>query len=192
MKRLALLALLCLFQLPAQAANHPFQPSESREDESLSLQASEAPELFQERDADALEAFDRQQSDETDADVKPGAAVLVHIDKRIQRMTVEVDGKVRYSGWKVSTGMPGYETRSGTFTPFEMNKSYYSKEFRVILPYGIKFDGGNLIHAASVPGQQWLGQAHSHGCVRLLPANAKTLFNIVSRAGMKNTRVIVF
>ena len=42
------------------------------------------------------------------------AAVVVQIDKSSQRMTVRVDGSMRYN-WPVSTGRRGYGTPSGTF-----------------------------------------------------------------------------
>jgi lipoprotein-anchoring transpeptidase ErfK/SrfK len=154
-----------------------------------SIASEEIPDLFSLYDLDALADFDGKM-DERMADTS-ASKVVVTVSKSSQRMTVSVNGSTKYSGWKVSTGKPGSETRSGTFTPFEMNKNYFSKRFKVILPYGIKFDGGNLIHAASKGGVTWLGQKRSHGCVRLLPSNAKLLYSLVANAGMKNTRVIV-
>lgn len=117
--------------------------------------------------------------------------VVINISTKSQTMIVTVNNEPRYS-WKVTTGMKTLgPTPKGTFTPFEMNKNYFSRRFQVILPYGIKFQGGNLIHAASRGGMYWLGKPHSHGCVRLAPANAARLFALVHQAGMKNTRVIV-
>ena len=117
--------------------------------------------------------------------------VLINISTKSQTMIVTVNNEPRYA-WKVTTGMKTLgPTPKGTFTPFEMNKNYFSRRFGVILPYGIKFQGGNLIHAASQGGMYWLGKPHSHGCVRLAPVNAARLFVLVRQAGMKNTRVIV-
>lgn len=111
-----------------------------------------------------------------------------------QRMYVWENGKMVYghnNAWKISTGQRGRGvTPRGRFTPFEMNAKYFSRKFRVILPYGIKFQGGNLIHAASSGGVNYLGQARSHGCVRLHPKNAKVLFTLVKSHGMKKTQVI--
>ena len=36
-----------------------------------------------------------------------------------------------------------------------------------------------------------LGQRASHGCVRLHPTNAATLYNLVKQRGMASTRIIV-
>ena len=36
-----------------------------------------------------------------------------------------------------------------------------------------------------------LGQRASKGCVRLHPANAAVLFDLVQKRGMKNTRIII-
>ena len=49
--------------------------------------------------------------------------------------------------------------------------------------------GGHAIHGS--PHVRSLGTAVSHGCVRLAPDNAATLYALVQKAGMKNTRVTV-
>ena len=36
-----------------------------------------------------------------------------------------------------------------------------------------------------------LGQAESHGCVRLHPSNATTLFGLVQSEGMRKTTIVV-
>lgn len=192
MKGLAVLAMMAIL-LPfsdLRAEEH------EAEDISPSINPAEVKELFDEKSILDLDKFDAMMNawlDEQMWFLIVGAAghssITIHIDKNKQRMTVIENGIVKFSGWKVSTGRRGFDTRSGRFTPFEMNKNYFSKKFKAILPYGIKFDGGNLIHAT--PGLGYLGQKRSHGCVRLSPANAKILFEMVRRAGMKNTTVIV-
>jgi len=173
-------------------------PGQSFAKEILNMHESEVPELFAESEWPELERFDIAMDQWLETQpwymVQQAATsrIVIHVDKRKQRMTVIENGKVKFTGWKVSTGFAGrWETRSGSFTPFEMNKNYRSRMFNVILPYGIKFDGGNLIHAASTGGINYLGKKHSHGCVRLHPRNAKILFEMVRKAGMRNTRVIV-
>jgi hypothetical protein len=164
-------------------------------DISRSLRRSEVRDLFKEGDILQLDKFDLAMDEWLDGEMWfqiQGAAtsrVTIYIDKKNQRMTVLENGIVKFSDWKVSTGKGRWETRGGDFTPFEMNKNYFSKKFKVILPYGIKFDGGNLIHATK--GTSYLGKKRSHGCVRLSPTHAKILFELVRRAGMKQTRVIV-
>ena len=56
------------------------------------------------------------------------ANVSITIDKNAQQMTVAVDGVERYH-WPVSTGIPSYETPSGSFRTFRMEEDHYSKEF---------------------------------------------------------------
>ncbi|HMN87027.1 MAG TPA: L,D-transpeptidase [Bauldia sp.] len=118
------------------------------------------------------------------------AALLITIDKVSQRMTVAVDGVEKYR-WPVSTGAFGYATPSGSFTPFRMEKDYFSKEWDdAPMPYAIFFTGrGHAIHGTGYTKR--LGTRASHGCVRLSVANAATLFALVKREGMKNTKVVV-
>ena len=56
-----------------------------------------------------------------------------------QKMTVKVDGETEYD-WPVSTGARGYETPSGKFRPFRMEKDQFSKERHVVLV----LCGGNM------------------------------------------------
>jgi hypothetical protein len=118
------------------------------------------------------------------------ATVVIAIDKSTQQMTVSVDGSERYS-WPVSTGRPGYETPSGTFKPNRMDASHFSQEWdNAPMPHSIFFD----MHGHAVHGffdVKHLGLAVSHGCVRLSPDNAATLFTLVKAEGMANTTVTV-
>jgi hypothetical protein len=119
-----------------------------------------------------------------------GAEVHVSINKTTQRMTVSVDGQERYS-WPVSTGMSGYATPAGSFTPSRLAKEHYSKEWDdAPMPHSIFFtDAGHAIHGSLAVRQ--LGSPASHGCVRLAPANAGTLFKLVEAEGLGNTRIEV-
>jgi lipoprotein-anchoring transpeptidase ErfK/SrfK len=118
------------------------------------------------------------------------AGVLVNINKTTQRMDVSVDGKHRYT-WKVSTGKFGYWTPSGTYTPFRMERTHFSTEWDdAPMPHSIFFTTrGHAIHGSYHTRR--LGRAVSHGCVRLAPGNARTLFALVSQKGMGNTRIVV-
>ncbi len=117
-----------------------------------------------------------------------GAEVSIVVNKTTQRMTVTVDGQERYS-WPVSTGMADYSTPTGAFTPSRMMKEHYSKEWDdAPMPHSIFFtDAGHAIHGSQAVGR--LGSPASHGCVRLSPRNASTLFNLVSAEGISNTRI---
>src|SRR6516162_7709096 len=118
------------------------------------------------------------------------AAILVNIDKSSQRMTVSVDGATRYS-WPVSTGRPGYDTPNGTFKANRMDADHLSQEWdNAPMPHTIFFDmRGHAIHGFS--DVKHLGMPVSHGCVRLAPANAATLFALVQAQGMSQTTVVV-
>jgi len=117
------------------------------------------------------------------------AAVLVTVDKSAQRMTVEVDGNVRYQ-WPVSTGQRGYDTPSGSYKAFRMEADHFSKEWDdAPMPHSIFFTyEGHAIHGSYA---KTIGQPASHGCVRLAPENAATLYQLVKEQGVLNTKVVL-
>ncbi|MCJ2026564.1 L,D-transpeptidase [Methylobacterium sp. J-067] len=116
------------------------------------------------------------------------ADVVITVDKDAQRMSVVVDGTPRYS-WPVSTGAAGYDTPSGSFRPFRMERTHFSKEFDdAPMPYATFFTNqGHAIHGTN--HVRSLGRAVSHGCVRLSVRNAATLFTLVKAQGMNHTQV---
>jgi L,D-transpeptidase-like protein len=118
------------------------------------------------------------------------AKMLITIDQSTQQMTVSVDGEVRYT-WPVSTGRAGYGTPNGTFRPNRMEVSHFSQVFdNAPMPHSIFFtQAGHAIHGSLEV--RHLGSAASHGCVRLSPANATTLYALVKAEGMANTTVAI-
>ena len=118
------------------------------------------------------------------------ANIVVSIDKNAQRMSVSVDGTPRYD-WPVSTGRPGYDTPNGSFKPNRMDADHLSQEWdNAPMPHAIFFD----LHGHAIHGffdVKHLGLAVSHGCVRLSPDHAATLFDLVKAEGMANTSVTV-
>jgi hypothetical protein len=118
------------------------------------------------------------------------AAVLITIDKSAQRMSVSVDGATRWT-WPVSTGGGNRATPSGSFQPFRMEATHFSKEWDdAPMPHSIFFTKvGHAIHGTNDVGH--LGAAVSHGCVRLSAANATQLYQLVKAEGMPNTKVVV-
>jgi hypothetical protein len=118
------------------------------------------------------------------------ANIDIAIDKSTQQMSVAVDGAQRYT-WPVSTGRPGYDTPNGTFKVNRMDANHFSQEWdNAPMPHTMFFDmHGHAIHGFSDVAH--LGLAVSHGCVRLAPANATVLFNLVKAEGMANTSVTV-
>jgi lipoprotein-anchoring transpeptidase ErfK/SrfK len=117
------------------------------------------------------------------------ASVLISVDKSMQQMSVSVDGVPRYR-WVVSTGRAGYGTPSGTYRPQRMERTWFSKEYyNSPMPHSIFFHGGYAIHGSYEIHR--LGGPASHGCIRLHPANAATLFALVKQGGMGDTTIVV-
>ena len=117
------------------------------------------------------------------------AGVAVHIDKSSQRMLVAVDGRPAYV-WPVSTGAGGFGTPTGHFRPRWMARSWFStRYYGSPMPYSIFFHKGYAIHGTNYISR--LGGPASHGCVRLHPGNAATLFMLVQRYGMGNTTIAI-
>ena len=116
--------------------------------------------------------------------------VLINIDKAGQKMTVSLDGVQQYE-WPVSTGFRGYTTPSGTYTARSMNKIWYSRQWdNAPMPHAVFFTGdGHAIHGTLEVKR--LGKPASHGCVRLSPKNAATLYALVEKTGLKNTQVVL-
>jgi hypothetical protein len=118
------------------------------------------------------------------------AALLITIDKASQHMTVALD-ELPVFDWPVSTGQSGYDTPVGDFKPFRMEKTHFSREWDdAPMPHSIFFtQQGHAIHGSYEVKR--LGNPASHGCVRLSPQNAATLFAMVKQEGMANTKVVL-
>jgi hypothetical protein len=130
------------------------------------------------------------EKDEPIAKELPQSSVLIKIDKAGQTMTVFLDGVQQYE-WPVSTGLRGYTTPSGTYTARSMNKIWYSREWdNAPMPHAVFFTrDGHAIHGTNETKQ--LGTPASHGCVRLSPKNAATLYAMVDKISLKNTQVVL-
>jgi hypothetical protein len=57
------------------------------------------------------------------------------------------------------------------------------------MPHSIFFHNGVAIHATQAIRQ--LGRPASHGCVRLAPSNAASLYKMVTRHGKSMTKIVV-
>ena len=122
--------------------------------------------------------------------VSQRSAVLIIIDKTNQRMTVLLDGIRRYD-WPVSTGQPGYSTPSGTYTASSMNEIWYSRQWEnAPMPHAVFFTKeGHAIHGTNEVNR--LGKPASHGCVRISPQNAATVYGLVAETGLENTQIVL-
>jgi len=121
---------------------------------------------------------------------QPKSTILIDVDKESQEMTVFIDGVQQYS-WPVSTGLRGYSTPSGSYTASSMNEIWYSKQWdNAPMPHAIFFTKkGHAIHATQETKK--LGNPASHGCVRLAPQNAATLFELVKATDLENVQVVL-
>jgi L,D-transpeptidase-like protein len=109
--------------------------------------------------------------------VSADASINITVDKSRQQLTVVVDGVPRYE-WPVSTARWGYNTPNGTYHPQRLERSWYSRKYDMSpMPYSIFFAGGYAIHGSYEVSH--LGRPASHGCIRLSPAHAATLFALV-------------
>ena len=120
--------------------------------------------------------------------IAPASAdVVVTIDKSAQRMSVSINGQPRYT-WPISTGRSGYGTPNGVFAPQMMARRWFSRKYyNSPMPHSIFFYHGFAIHGTT--DIRRLGGPASHGCVRLHPSNAATLYALVERNGRDNTRI---
>ena len=117
------------------------------------------------------------------------ARVLITVDKSTQQMSVSVDGVPRYR-FAVSTGREGYGTPNGTYHPQRLAASWFSKlYYNSPMPHSIFFHGGYAIHGSYEINR--LGGPASHGCIRLHPANAAALFELVKSEGTGATSIVV-
>ena len=117
------------------------------------------------------------------------ADLLVNISKSQQRISVMVDGTEAYR-WAVSTGRRGYDTPAGNFRPARLERHWYSRQYELTpMPWAVFVHRGYAMHATNEIGN--LGHVASHGCVRLRPDNAATLYSLVRRQGMANTKIVV-
>lgn len=106
------------------------------------------------------------------------AAAETNITISKSQQMMQVDSDFGSYQWRVSTARKGYYTPTGTFHPYSLQPMHYSRKYDMApMPHSIFFSGGYAIHATPHVGS--LGHPASHGCVRLSPSNAATLYGIV-------------
>ncbi len=117
------------------------------------------------------------------------AELVVNISKAQQQLSIVVDGETAHR-WTVSTGRARYPTPAGKFRPFRLEPDWYSRKYNMTpMPWSVFFYKGYAVHGTL--DAKKLGRAVSHGCVRLLPANASILFALVRAHGFGRTRFVV-
>jgi lipoprotein-anchoring transpeptidase ErfK/SrfK len=117
------------------------------------------------------------------------SAVLAQIDLSQQTMHVYVQGELRHI-WPVSTARRGYTTPIGMYRPTSLRPFHRSSKYNWSpMPHSIFFRGGYAIHGSYEVRS--LGGPASHGCIRLHPANARELYQIVRYFGPEDTRIVI-
>jgi hypothetical protein len=109
------------------------------------------------------------------------AFVDINIDLSSQTMVVHSGSGETYV-WPISSGRAGHMTPRGLFHPRALYLMVHSAKYgNAPMPHSIFFYGQYAIHGTTAVGN--LGHPASHGCVRLSPGNAATLFAMVERQG---------
>lgn len=113
------------------------------------------------------------------------AAVDIKVNLATQTMRVTTDDGETHV-WPVSTARRGFVTPRGTYGVQSLQRMHLSRKYHNSpMPYSIFFRGGYAIHGTYSTAS--LGRAASHGCIRLSPRNAATLFQLVKAEGARIT-----
>ena len=92
------------------------------------------------------------------------ASIVVTVDKSAQRLSVAIDGSLRYQ-WPVSTARWGYSTPNGSYRPERLARKWFSRKYDWSpMPYSVFFDGGYAIH-----GSYEIAASRPSGIARLHP-----------------------
>jgi L,D-transpeptidase catalytic domain len=116
------------------------------------------------------------------------AGVQIRVNLSNQTLTaVTPDGEAR--NWVISSGRTGFRTIRGTYRPYMLKTYHWSRKYRGHMPHSIFFKGGYAIHGTTYVSR--LGSPASSGCIRLHPAAARELFNMVKTYGQGSTRISI-
>lgn len=117
------------------------------------------------------------------------APIVAQVDLSEQKMRVYHHGRLKYV-WPVSTARRGKVTPTGTWKAKWLSKNHRSSRYNnAPMPYSIFYSGNYAIHGTNQINR--LGRPASAGCIRLHPDNARILYNMTARAGLRNMQVRV-
>jgi hypothetical protein len=201
----SLVAILCAFLLSptARAAGHNIADEQSGIEELNPF--APGTESF-------LEGFDKIYESETGLPAfpagheEPGAAgcyqssckIFVDIDKSTQTLRLYLDGRLT-DQWLVSTGRPGFGTPDfnkrfdGRIYQRYDSSKYPGGDYMGLgnMPYAMFISGGIALHGTPKGNWRNLGHPASHGCIRILPDNARYLNGLLRQVGVRNSWVTV-
>ncbi len=115
-------------------------------------------------------------------------SVVALVDLSDQTMRLYVEDQLVHV-WSVSTGAEGFETPVGAWTGTWLSRNHWSSQYNSPMPWAVFFFEGYAVHATETTER--LGQAASHGCVRLQTENARIFFELVESYGLLDTLVTV-
>ena len=118
------------------------------------------------------------------------AHVEINVDLASQTMTVHSGSGETYV-WPISSGKAGHATPNGVFRPRALYAMVHSAKYNnAPMPHSVFFmKDGHAIHGSN--DVKNLGKPASHGCVRISPENATTLYALVGKSGLENTHVVL-
>ena len=104
-----------------------------------------------------------------------GSAAAACIKLSTRQAWLMKDGQVTYGPTPITSGKPGYQTPTGTFTVLWKDRNHRSEAYHnAPMPYSVFFThSGIAFHEGSL-------RAPSHGCVHLGHGAAVTFFNKLS------------
>jgi hypothetical protein len=109
------------------------------------------------------------------------ALVRIDVDLASQQMHVATGDGETYD-WPISSGRAGHLTPQGNFRAQRLFPLVFSAKYNnAPMPHSIFFYGQFAIHGTSAVGA--LGRQASHGCIRLAPGAAATLYAKVQAEG---------
>ena len=114
----------------------------------------------------------------------PAAHATVHVAIDLTHQRMHVNGDEGSYDWPISSARSGFSTPGGSYAPTHLELMHYSKKYHMSpMPHAIFFRGGYAIHGTYSTAS--LGRPASHGCVRLSPGNAATLYAMVQHEGAR-------
>lgn len=125
--------------------------------------------------------------------------VWLDVNKSTQRARILVDGVVKYSDLKISSGAPAHPTPNFETHPNGRIYDRYSSskfpggDYNGLgnMPFAVFIRGGFAVHGT--PRSNWpkLGTRASHGCIRIHPDNARIFNRLVRSVGVAQTWISV-
>ena len=114
----------------------------------------------------------------------PAALAKVTIDIDLSTQQMHVESNSGSYDWPVSSARSGFSTPRGYYRPQRLERMHFSRKYHNSpMPHSIFFRGGYAIHGTGAVRD--LGRPASHGCIRLAPGNAATLYSLVRQEGAR-------